>query len=423
MFSERLEALRERNKSLIKQLKLQRDTLERLSGCRDSRKREREDETEEARLQEERRLQEDRRLRQERRLLEQGWTPPEERPPEELVTVTRGHGSPARAALAKPSVRFADICGDQTDIQESVARSSLSGRLREGSAADSKPSDLFRDRHQPPGHSGPVDTKTCSETHSKDWSGEQSGVRFQSDECEDVPATGRHHLQPLLGYDWIAGVLDTDESLMERSDDFFNDLRVFRSLNKDECVRTTHSEFSEDSLQDSEQLRDKDAPQADTHTHQCTFSYRINSRLFPVPLGPQECCPVCKRHKSRHPHTTSEPALVRVSIPRSALLPPHRYKPHRRCSFDPSDSLGLPSHCLSGWSNTGQTTLPPPSCLDLHSSLDAKARGSSRELENLSEARMPANRDEIADVSRLARHNFQHFSAKRKASSTSYRVC
>ena len=33
----------------------------------------------------------------------------------------------------------------------------------------------------------------------------------------------------------------------------------------------------------------------------------------------------------------------RVSIPRSTLLPAYQYKAHRRCSFDPSDSLGLPS--------------------------------------------------------------------------------
>lgn len=48
-------------------------------------------------------------------------------------------------------------------------------------------------------------------------------------------------------------------------------------------------------------------------SHFCpgTFSYRINSRLFPVPLNSKECCPVCKRHKSTHPHTIAEPALIR----------------------------------------------------------------------------------------------------------------
>lgn len=33
---------------------------------------------------------------------------------------------------------------------------------------------------------------------------------------------------------------------------------------------------------------------------------------------------------------------------------------------------GLFQHCLSGWSNKGQSTLPPPSSLDLRSSLNMK---------------------------------------------------
>lgn len=35
--------------------------------------------------------------------------------------------------------------------------------------------------------------------------------------------------------------------------------------------------------------------------------------------------------------------FIRVSIPRSTLVPAYKYKAHRRRSFDPSDSLGLPS--------------------------------------------------------------------------------
>ena len=34
----------------------------------------------------------------------------------------------------------------------------------------------------------------------------QSRVTFQSDEYEEISASDRHHLQPLLGYDWIAGM-------------------------------------------------------------------------------------------------------------------------------------------------------------------------------------------------------------------------
>uniref|UniRef100_A0A3B4AI18 Migration and invasion inhibitory protein n=1 Tax=Periophthalmus magnuspinnatus TaxID=409849 RepID=A0A3B4AI18_9GOBI len=147
------------------------------------------------------------------------------------------------------------------------------------------------------------------------------GSRQQSEEAQS--SIGRHHLTPLLGYDWIA---DAEDSLMERSDDFFNDLCRFRALNREQCVNSRHSGLY-----------------LICYIITGTFSYRINNRLFPVPLISEECCPVCKKHKSEHPHTAKEPALIRVSIPRSTLLPPHKYKAHRRCSFDPSDSLSLPS--------------------------------------------------------------------------------
>lgn len=73
--TDRLDALRERNKDLLKQLKQQRQKLDRMSGCSQGRKREREGEAEESR--------------------------------EEMVTRTDGDHGSARAALAKNTVRFA----------------------------------------------------------------------------------------------------------------------------------------------------------------------------------------------------------------------------------------------------------------------------------------------------------------------------
>lgn len=92
--------------------------------------------------------------------------------------------------------------------------------------------------------------------------------------------------------------------------------------------------------------------------------------------------------------------LKRVGIPRAAVLPPYKYRAHRRCSFNPSDGLGLPSvsnstnvvvhrvqsivavffptalmafvcvqHCLTGWTHRDQNTLSVPSSLDLRSSV------------------------------------------------------
>lgn len=100
-------------------------------------------------------------------------------------------------------------------------------------------------------------------------------VDFQSTDVDltsksdERPAAAQHRLQPLLGYDWIAGqpgqcedlliyhthlaahvcfaftpigVLDTEDSVAELSDEFFNDLQVFRFLNKEECVHAAQTE-------------------------------------------------------------------------------------------------------------------------------------------------------------------------------------
>ena len=58
-----------------------------------------------------------------------------------------------------------------------------------------------------------------------------------------------------------------------------------------------------------------------------------------------------------------------MSVPRSSLVSPHKFKPHRRASFDPTDTVGLSSHCLAGWESSKPTVIPMPSSLDLRTSL------------------------------------------------------
>nr|XP_035925573.1 migration and invasion-inhibitory protein isoform X4 [Halichoerus grypus] len=65
-----------------------------------------------------------------------------------------------------------------------------------------------------------------------------------------------------------------------------------------------------------------------------------------------------------------------VSIPLSVLDPPHQYRIHRRKSFDASDTLALPRHCLLGWD-----ILPPksekssaPKSLDLWSYVSSETQ-------------------------------------------------
>ncbi|XP_029007973.1 migration and invasion-inhibitory protein [Betta splendens] len=383
-FTDQVDALRERNKDLLNQLRQQRQNFEFLSDFSQSRRERKEEAAERSQ--------------------------PAEVPTQ---TLTDGRRRPARAALSKAAVRSADKREKQTGFQQTI-----STPLVESSAQHTELSDIYKDRDRNPAFYDTVQEtapiiKSCLISHPKEQREAKSRVTFQSEDCEEIP-TDRHHLQPLLGYDWIAGLLDAEDSVIEHSDEFFNELRIFRSFNKDECVHSPQAEFSVPNQLRLSPLSDKDHPESKMDTHQCTFSYRINSRLFPVPLHSQECCPVCKQHKSSHPHTTAEPALIRVSIPCTTLLPPYKYKAHRRCSFDPSDSLALPSHCLSGWLNTGQGTLLTPSSLDLRSSLNVRgsAELQNKEVEALSAVKKLSN--QITDVSCLARHDFRHFSHPQK---------
>ncbi|KAK1159635.1 migration and invasion-inhibitory protein-like [Acipenser oxyrinchus oxyrinchus] len=200
-------------------------------------------------------------------------------------------------------------------------------------------------------------------------------VTFQSP--EEASEGEGWSVRPFLGYDWIAGVLDADSSLSEKSEPFFTELRDFRQVNREECV---HQEYMEAEQLDLLPLTSVKAPQVldySRDTHQCTHCYRVNSRLFAVPLDPQAACPVCKTPRSQRPAPSAqEPAFIRVSIPRSTLLPAYRYKAHRRKSFDPSDSLALPSHCLSGWSSTAPPAAPSMNSLDLKTSVEPETASS-----------------------------------------------
>ena len=68
---------------------------------------------------------------------------------------------------------------------------------------------------------------TQSQTPKKDLH-----VSFQTDENRNVIDDNR---RSMLGYDWIAGILDNTSYLTEKNDDFFEDLKEFRRVNKDDC--------------------------------------------------------------------------------------------------------------------------------------------------------------------------------------------
>uniref|UniRef100_A0A3B3SSU8 Migration and invasion inhibitory protein n=1 Tax=Paramormyrops kingsleyae TaxID=1676925 RepID=A0A3B3SSU8_9TELE len=180
----------------------------------------------------------------------------------------------------------------------------------------------------------------------------------------------RRSTEPLLGYDWIAGLLDADSSLDDRTDQFFTELHNFRQVNKEECIHSPHTWVERDEISPPSLLMHELAMEYELDKHTCMFRYRINSRLFPTPLDCQAACAMCQMPKSQHAHTVAEPAFIRVSVPCAVLLPAHRQRAHHRNSFDPSNTLGLSSHCLSGWSRSAPVAARLPSSLDLRSSLD-----------------------------------------------------
>lgn len=174
-------------------------------------------------------------------------------------------------------------------------------------------------------------------------------------------------LRPYLGYDWIAGSLDNRSPISSKPEAFFSKLQEFREANKEECIHTDP---------EPQFLSPRESSGVEKE-HECVYCYRVNRRLFLVPSDPSTPCRLCRVPRDqRGPETLAAPAQVRVSIPLSMLDPPHQYRIHRRKSFDASDTLALPRHCLLGWD-----ILPPksekssaPKSLDLWSCVASEAQ-------------------------------------------------
>ncbi|CAL1527266.1 unnamed protein product [Lymnaea stagnalis] len=166
--------------------------------------------------------------------------------------------------------------------------------------------------------------------------------------------------QHFLGYDWIAAVLDNDSELMTQTESFFNELKHFRKSYKDECC-STHYKEEPHTLIDLEP-----EPVVDALTPSKIEPYTVNERLFTERLNPglAEYHPdTGTRGRER---TKGKPRFVRVSIPSSKLQSPYRVKPHRRGSFDASDSCSLKDNCLLGWENTMPNVIPYARSMDLN---------------------------------------------------------
>ncbi|XP_076861814.1 migration and invasion inhibitory protein isoform X2 [Brachyhypopomus gauderio] len=290
-----------------------------------------------------------------------------------------------------------------------VALSGLATRVKTTKPTDTTHSSLLQEEGSRP-HEHLIDRDQIPSTPTAVSLDSDRRVTFLSPDQELETTYERERVQPLLGYDWIAGLLDAESSLTERSEQFFRDLRSFRQVNKDECIHSGLP-ISVDAFSSPEE-KGPNEPESASDSHQCTFCYRINNRLFAEPLDPQAACPICKMPRAEQPHTERQPAFVRVSIPRLTLLPTYRHKARQRCSSDPVDSLALPSHCLSGWSNSTITPSSQMCRLDLRSCVEPRPTtmaatsallGNQQGL-SVSRASGSGVSDQLLNVSRLAHY-------------------
>nr|XP_021504850.1 migration and invasion-inhibitory protein isoform X2 [Meriones unguiculatus] len=193
----------------------------------------------------------------------------------------------------------------------------------------------------------------------------QSKVTFSQESY--MPESSSWHSRSHLNHDWISGSVDSSSPVASESEAFFSVLQRFREANEEDCVCSSPEAVFPD-LQESRSVEED---------HECVYCYRINRRLFAVPVDLGTPCRLCGVPRDQQgPETLEEPGQVRVSIPLSILDPPHQYRIHRRKSFDASDTLALPRHCLLGWD-----ILPPksekscvPKSLDLWSSVSCGAQ-------------------------------------------------
>ncbi|NWX43178.1 MIIP protein, partial [Steatornis caripensis] len=126
-------------------------------------------------------------------------------------------------------------------------------------------------------------------SQSKELKKEAGSVNFQSDPEEYTMPVSSWSMHPFLGYDWIAGLLDTNSSVTEKSDQYFAELHEFRQANKEACIHEQHLEPKALDYIIPEQERD-----LIPSSHKCVYCYRLNQRLFTVPVDSESACPVCK---------------------------------------------------------------------------------------------------------------------------------
>ncbi|NWV29591.1 MIIP protein, partial [Origma solitaria] len=126
-------------------------------------------------------------------------------------------------------------------------------------------------------------------SRSKELKKKARHVTFQPDPEEDAIPVSSWSARPFLGYDWIAGLLDTKTSVTEKPEQYFAELQEFRQANREACIHQQH--LGPKALECTGLEQELDLI---TGSHKCVYCYRLNQRLFPVPVDSESACPVCK---------------------------------------------------------------------------------------------------------------------------------
>ncbi|CAF1528273.1 unnamed protein product, partial [Didymodactylos carnosus] len=156
----------------------------------------------------------------------------------------------------------------------------------------------------------------------------------------------------LLGYDFVAGVLDNKNStIMEQPDSYWDDLVSFRQKNADDCASWPFTN-DKDLIDFSKELELIQPSHCQDHT--CIHNFTLNDRLFTIPTNPdangQSRCPICL--SLRKEPNNYEPQYARVSVPKYRLNSnTHKFQPQKRSNIDTTDSFALFNHCIAGFGN------------------------------------------------------------------------
>ncbi|XP_067946436.1 uncharacterized protein [Watersipora subatra] len=294
----------------------------------------------------------------------------------------------------------------ESDLSDPVQLKAEMGNLRKTVENESEDKGLVQGQMTPDPNTMVTPTSLSGLEPSPD-------VRTMSGPSPDVP-TMSVIKQRMMGYDWIAALLDQSDAaeVADKHESYFRELREFRRLHRDECENDAvalPTRGAGSLLVDTADIAPA-IPEAHSPNHTCIHSYTVNSRLYTVPMNSDKAgesrCAVCSKKKQLP--SSNSPSFVRVSIPRCTLSSPYRIKPHRRKSFDPSDSVALSKHCLAGWSQQRPLKLPTGRNVDLANEtnrLKSKFTMTMAEAEDLARKSKSANGVTSRDIEQTTLYN------------------